>query len=284
MAHTPLKALSSFPIVAGIIYALKNDTIPDKRITTFLHQKKEWSALNVALGSSSRRHRYTALALYVLYHKWHWLPPLSWTLSWCKVIGPSSAWFEYIQQGNGRPSLRTAFSILQTIKRSQKYPEYILDIGTGIGQLPQQFPPNSNVCWVCADKNFFSLLIAQLYHPRSDILYLCADLEVQRLFRPNTFSKTVCIDCFDFIYQKDVFIGHVSEILKSAGHFIMINVHEEQRETEYWGYGIDHHAVTTLLKKSFKHISWHDMNAPEHSLRKNFSQLDTLRYSFVATK
>lgn len=284
MNHSALKALSTYPSVGGIVYALKNDSIPDKKIALAQKKSGELSALNIALGSSARRHRYTALVLYFLHENFHWIPPLIWTLHWCKLIGPASAWFEYLLQGNSRQSLRTAKNLLNQFFSTSRKDLFILDIGSGIGQLPQQFPVQKGVNWICADKNFFSLFLAQLYFSRPDIHYVCADLELQRLFDPNTFSAAVCIDCFDFIFQKDVFLEQTAKSLKSPGQFLMINLHEEQPGTETWGYGIDHQDLIKVLKKHFQTVTWHDMTDPLHTRRAHFADLDSLRYSFVAHK
>lgn len=280
MARTTYSFLSHYPAIAGIVYALKSDARSDKRIALALGAKDSQLALQIALASTARRHRYIALGLLWLKTQFHWLPPLFVTLWICRLVGPARAWFQYLQQSSTRPSLLTATTILQQHKKQG----LILDIGCGIGQLSQQFPPTSGQEWICVDKNFFSLFLAQLYHSRKDITYVCADIEVQHLFPANTFTASICIDCFDFIYQKDVFVEQMAKILKTHGTFTMINIHEEQPGTELWGYGVDHHQLLRMLKKVFSTVEWHNMNTPFASARISFSQLDTMRYSFVAEK
>lgn len=285
MASAKYPFFSSYPRVCGVVYALKSDTIPDKRISLALASGNEWEALRIALETTARRHRYIALCLYFLTKRLHWLPPLAVTLWFCRIIGPANSWFEYLQRSSTRPSLLTATSIYtQLFSKNKKETGYILDLGCGLGQLPQRFPRQPHRRWICVDKNFFSLFLAQLYHRRSDIIYACADVEIQHLFPKSFFSSAVCIDCFDFIYQKDSFLRYIAQILKKGGTFVMMNIHEEQPGTELWGYGINRTEVKKLLLADFQKITWHDLNFPLHSQKRSLREVDSMRYSFVAYK
>lgn len=273
-------SLSHYPSVLGIYFALKSDALVDKKIALALKEKNEWKALRIALSTTARRHQYIALLLYLSKKYFNWVPSLAWTLKCCALLGPARHWFEYLQQSSTRPSLVTATTLLQSLNT----PQTILDIGTGMGHLPFQFAQRKGIRWVGVDKNFFSLFLAQLYHGRSDITYLCADIEVQHLFPAESFTTAVCIDCFDFIFQKDAFLADVAHLLKTNGQFFMLNLHEEQAGTELWGYGMSYRELLSSLRTHFRSHTWHDMNDPYHSYRSSFRQLDSMRYSFVAKK
>lgn len=280
MRRSKFAFLSVYPRVFNIVYALPGENIRNKKVAQLLGQGKEFAALKLALSDSSRRHKYLALILYFCQKYLGRLPPLSITLYMFQVIGPARSWFSYLQNQQ-RPSLLLAEALL---KKSPHQQQVILEAGCGIGQIPQLFPATPARNWICIDKNFFSLFLAQLYHRRSDITYVCGDIELQRVFPTKTFTTVTCVDCFDYIFEKKVFIQQMHDILKPTGNFMMINIHEEQPGTENWGYGIDHTVLKKMLLEVFQRVEWHEMSQPERSLRQNFANVNSLKYSFVAWK
>ncbi len=280
MSRAKFSFFSQYSSVYGIVYALRGDGIPDKRIAQALRSNNQRQALRIALGSSSARHRYLALGLLFLKERLHWLPPFQVMLWVFRIIGPSRSWFAYLQQQNRSSLVLTKEILGQTPSRA----ELILDVGSGLGDLPKMFPVNRKRRWICIDKNFFSLFLAQLYNKRQDITYVCGDIELQRLFPDRTFERVVCADCFAYIYEKPAFTHQVHRLLKSKGTFVMVNVHEEQRGTESWGYGIPHHQMQGILRKLFTTFSWYDVRQPKAGPIRRFSLLDSTNYSFVAYK
>jgi SAM-dependent methyltransferase len=269
------------PKVFGIVYALKGDLISDKRVQTAIAQGNELLALRIALGSVSRTHRVLALALYLCQKKTGWIPSLHTVLSLCKLLGPARSWFSYLLRSHQRDTLLAAKTLITQYGGLKKQ---TLDVGCGLGHLPQQFPLQKNHQWICIDKNFFSLFLAQLYHGRSDITYVCADIEVERLFTKNSFSAVVCLDCFAWIYQKEVFMEQMSQLLTKCGQFIMVNVHEEQPHTLSWGYGITRKEVKQYSTHYFSKHAWHHHHTSDQRPISSASNLNPDGYSFVAEK
>ena len=269
------------PKVFGIAYALKGDTLSDKRIQSAVDQQNELLALRIALGSASRTHRTLAVALYLCQKKTGWVPSLHTVLTVCKLLGPARSWFSYLLHSHKRDTLLAAKSLIVQYGGLKKQ---TLDVGCGLGHLPQQFPPQKNHQWICVDKNFFSLFLAQLYHGRSDITYVCADIEVERLFPKQFFSTVVCLDCFAWIYQKEVFMEQMSHLLTKGGHFIMVNVHEEQPHALHWGYGITRKEVQKYSTKYFSTHTWHHHHTTDQRPISAAANLNPDGYSFVAEK
>lgn len=281
MANTAKTTLfHTAPRVFGIVYALKGDTVSDKRIQAAVSQQNEWLALRIALGSASRTHRYIALALYFCQKKIGWIPSLHSILKLCKFLGPARSWFSYLLHSHQRDTLLAAKILITQYGGLHKQ---TLDVGCGLGHLPQQFSQKKNHQWICVDKNFFSLFLAQLYHGRSDITYVCADIEVERLFPQKFFSTAVCLDCFAWIYQKEVFMEQMSHLLSKGGDFVMVNVHEEQDHTLHWGYGITRKEVKQYSSEYFFKHTWHHHTTDQRPIS-SASNLNPDGYSFVAEK
>lgn len=272
--------LSHYPRVLQIVYALRGDQIPDKRIAGALQQGNQVAALKIALGSAASRHRWLAWLLFWCRHYTGWLPPLTLTLKLFALVGPSASWFTYLQLPD-RSALRLVEELLPPPGRRR---ELILDVGCGIGQLPARFSPHPRRHWICVDKNFLSLFLAQLYFPRPDVTYVCADIELQRLFPARAFQAVVCADCFAYIYQKDVFLQQLASLLLPTGWLIIANIHQEQAGTESWGYGLAPQALQRLLATEFTDLEWHHTATPTASRRHRTSQLDLHNYSLLARR
>jgi SAM-dependent methyltransferase len=269
------------PKVFGIVYALKGDTISDKRIQLAMDQQNEWVAMRIALGSASRIHRFLTLALYLCQKKTGWVPSLHTVLTVCKFLGPARSWFSYLLRSDQRDTLLAAKTL---ITQYGGLKHQTLDVGCGLGHLPQQFPEQKDHKWICVDKNFFSLFLAQLYHGRPDITYVCADIEVERLFPEHFFSTVVCLDCFAWIYQKEVFMEQMSRLLTNSGQFIMVNVHEDQPHTLFSGYGITRKEVKEYSTRYFSKHTWHHHHTTDQRPISPASKLNADGYSFVAEK
>ncbi len=274
-------SFSQFPRVFGIVYALKSDRFGDKYVSLYAQQGNELKALQIALQTAGRWQRFLAVFLYLCYQYLHRVPPLKVVLWLCYLASPNRKWFEYLLKSNTRDSLLTAKNLLETEWSVRKI---TLDLGTGVGYLPQQFPKKRGHFWICIDKNFFSLFLARLYHARSDIRYLCGNFEVERLFPAGSFDAVVTVDTLANIFEKKVFTEQVAQVLKKNGKFLMVNIHEDHPKSKFWGYGIDRKNFQNILKRYFKKIYWHDHRFPGRSLREHYQQLDKLGYSFVAQK
>lgn len=282
MAKQTFSSLQHLPKVFGITFALKGDTLSDKRVAAHIAQGNEFAALRVALGTASKTHRLVAVLLYISKKKLNWVPSLELVLQICWLVGPARSWFRYLLRSHKRDTLHAA---VQLIHQQGGLKKRTLDVGCGIGHLPQQFPLNKGHEWICIDKNFFSLFLAQMYHGRSDITYVCADIEVERLFTPNEFDTVVCLDCFAWIFQKEVFMRQMSDSLSTSGTFVMVNVHEEQPSTLGWGYGINRESIIHLIKSAgFKRYTWHQHSTTDQTPVKNHTSLDPSGYSFIAKK
>jgi SAM-dependent methyltransferase len=282
MAKHTSSSLQHLPKVFGIVFALKGDTLSDKRVAAHIAQDNELAALRVALGTASKTHRVIAVLLYLSKKKLNWIPSLELVLTMCWLVGPARSWFRYLLRSHERDTLQAATRLIHQYGGLNKR---TLDVGCGIGHLPQQFPVKKGHEWVCIDKNFFSLFLAQMYHGRPDITYVCGDIEIERLFSPKEFDTVVCLDCFAWIFQKAVFTQQVHSILSSPGQFIMVNVHEEQVHTLGWGYGIKRKEVAELTRLAgFKQHTWYHHHSNDQTPVKRLSELNPSGYSFVAKK
>jgi len=89
MAEHTLSSLRDLPKVFGIIFALKGDTLSDKRVAAHIAQDSELAALRVALETASKTHRLIAILLYLSKKKLNWVPPLEFVLQICWLVGPA---------------------------------------------------------------------------------------------------------------------------------------------------------------------------------------------------
>jgi len=145
-------------------------------------------------------------------------------------------------QRNTKPEIHAC---AQELKKHK--PVSIVDIGCGLGQLHQLLSPKPQI-YIGIDKAMLSLLIARIVDPNLKML-ICADVDLGIPVSDKAVTAVVYLDCFTWIKKKKFSIDESYRILKRNGLLLLANVHDENKKTYWWGYGI-----SMLQTKKYLHL------------------------------
>jgi ubiquinone/menaquinone biosynthesis C-methylase UbiE len=244
---------TSFPIIENVIFIQKSDSLLNKQLVALIQQQKYQKAVWVALTHQRITHRIIVFTAYFLKKKCNITIPLHILLSILKVVGPARSWFEYLLSSEQRATLQTAITIFKShTKRGT-----IIDIGCGIGtffKIIKEQKLHKYTRLIGIDKSFLSLLIASMYTHSSENFYICTDIEHGLPFKKNTSDSIYCTESFAWIYNKLAVVNESARILKQSGYLNIINIHQESKETNAWGYGITALNLKRLLHTHFTRI------------------------------
>lgn len=242
------------PVLEGIIYLLKNDSLRHKKISQAIYEKKLLKAIWIALSDQATTHRMMMMGIYLM-HKYTTIKPsLTLSLKLFMIVGPSRSWFRYLLKTDERNTLKTATGLMKSIHDKST----ILDIGCGLGHLSHSIVKNNtSVNFFSIDKSFFSLLLAQIYHPSNQVKYICTDIEQGIPLSDKSMSNIIFLDTFAWIMNKKRVIEESFRCLSRKSSLLVINVHEQMNKTYWWGYGIAPHKLRLYFYSSgFNRVSF----------------------------
>lgn len=179
------------------------------------------------------------------------------------LIGGNESWYEYLQKTAVRPQTKEVLNSLQKETRKGKI---ILDVGAGPGLVfsiidttfPQRF------LYLGLEKSAVSVLFASAFFAQDSALFICCDAEYDLPIVPNTVSFGFITDTFAWIRGKHSLLENMHEALKKNSTLLVSNFHSENKNTRYWGYGVNNNVIQNLERKSsfskikIEKTSYHD--------------------------
>jgi len=272
-----------YPVIFGILYLKKDDFQTHKKILQHLKKGQQLKAFYTALIGTAKTHKFIIMLTYYLKFVLGIKLKRTHLLQILYIAGPARSWFSYLLKNHNRNTLQTAtYVCINQVKSKQTY--NIIDVGAGIGFFADKIRTRDT--YVGLDKSFLSTAIAQLYRQTKNCLYICSEVESGLPFSSNVFHQILFLDTFAWILNKNFLIQESARILKKNGQFTMVNVHEKNADTYWWGYGISANTLFSLLAKNhFKEISFFGNSVNSRGLQSvTKTSVEPLGYSLMASK
>lgn len=274
-------ACDRFPILSGILYCRKDDTLLHRKLITLIEQKKYKRAIWVALSQEQRSHRILTLGAFLLQYQGFQIDRKIF-LQILRIVGPSRSWFEYLLRRDSS-TMPTAVKVLEP---SLPGDGLIVDIGCGWGDLIsslRKLPTHKNTHVIGIDKSMFSLIAAQIFNKDEHVQYVCADVEAGLPIQRHKAGRIILVDCFAWIYDKKRIMEDAHRALKKQGSLDVVNVHVQKPTTLSYGFGISAQTVQEYASDFSKLTFFANDLSPKGQLQR-IRKVDDEGYSFEAQK
>jgi SAM-dependent methyltransferase/uncharacterized protein YbaR (Trm112 family) len=257
LTHLPQWGITScqcdtYPIVEGIAY-IKKDSHQRNRIAVDHIKKHQYNkALWTCLKESSRSYRICIGLLWLLKRKFSIFISQEIVYKICIALHIEQNWFTYLSKRMSWPDLDDGSNRINPFLKKSSNPRRFVDIGSGTGMSTQFMMKYAKtnmlpkIKYFCAiEKNIASLILHQLYHPKSAQILICADVEIGLPFKSESIDGVTLFEVFPWIHQKMHVIKEANRCIKKNGILYISKIGDNSIT---YGYGISQSQLGAMLK------------------------------------